>query len=133
MSKNYKGLTAQQVISVQPMSMPSGGIFYLDHDYDSDSSNTLADLVDLEKAFKQGQTMTMCNFKDGDIVQVVDHNGNIVDTGMYFGKKRINNIYFGKKRINNIHHWLILSEKGLRELNTSNHTLIKTEPIEENK
>ena len=123
MSKNYKGLTAQQVISVQPMSMPSGGIFYLDYDYDSDSSNTLADLVDLEKAFKQGQTMTMRNFKDGDIVQVVDHNGNIVDTGMYFGKKRINNI----------HHWLILSEKGLRELNTSNHTLIKTEPIEENK
>ena len=72
--------------------------------------------------------MTMRNFKDGDIVHVVDHNGNIVDVGMYFGKKRINNI----------HHWLILSEKGLRELNTSYHTLIKTdliklEPIEENK
>ncbi len=123
MNKNSRGLTAHQTISVQPMSMPSGGIFYLDFVYDSDSSNTLADLVDLEKAFKQGQTMTMRNFKDGDIVYVVDHNGNIVDTGMYFGKKRISNI----------HHWLILSEKGLRELNTSYHTLIKTEPTEENK
>lgn len=123
MNKNSRGLIAQQIISVQPMSMPSGGIFYLDFVYDLDSINTLADLVDLEKAFKQGQTMTMRNFKDGDIVYVVDHNGNVVDTGMYFGKKRISNI----------HHWLILSEKGLRELNTSYHTLIKTEPIEENK
>ena len=70
----------------------------------------------------------MRNFEDGGMVQVVTQNGNIIDTGMYFGKKRINNI----------HHWLILSGKGYRELNTSFHTLIKSdliklEPIEENK
>jgi hypothetical protein len=120
MNKNSRGLTAQQIISAQPMCVRPGEVFYLDFSY---GSNTTSDLIDLEKAFEQGQTMTMRNFKDGDIVQVVDQNGNIVDTGMYFGKKRINNI----------HHWLILGGKGYRELNTSFHTLIKTEPIEENK
>ena len=125
MNKNSRALTAEQIISVQPMSIPSGSGFYLDF---SCGSNTPSDLIDLEKAFEQGQTMTMRNFDDGDIVQVVDQNGNIVDTGMYFGKKRINNI----------HHWLILSGKGYRELNTSFHTLIKTDlikldPAEENK
>ena len=125
MNKNSRGLTAEQIISVQPMSMPPGTGFYLDFNC---GSNTSSDLIDLEKAFEQGQTMTTRNFEDGDIVQVVDHNGNIIDTGMYFGKKRINNI----------HHWLILSGKGYRELNTSFHTLIKSdliklEPIEENK
>lgn len=65
----------------------------------------------------------MIDFKDGDIVHVMDHNGNIIDTGMYFGKKRINNI----------HHWLVLSGKGYKELNTAFHSLLKPEPIEENK
>ena len=125
MNKNSRGLTAEQIISVQPMSMPPETGFYLDFNC---GSNTSSDLIDLEKAFEQGQTMTTRNFEDGDIVQVVDHSGNIIDTGMYFGKKRINNI----------HHWLILSGKGYRELNTSFHTLIKSdliklEPIEENK
>ena len=81
------------------------------------------DLIDLEASFEKGLEVTMHDFKDGDVVHVMDHNGNIVDTGMYFGKKRINNI----------HHWLILSGKGYRELNTSFHSLIKSEPIEENK
>lgn len=120
MNKNSRGLIAQQIISVQSTSTPSTSVFFLDFSY---GSNATSDLIDLEKAFEQGQTITMRNFKDGDIVQVVDHNGNIVDTGMYFGKKRINNI----------HHWLILGGKGYRELNASFHTLIKTEPIEENK
>lgn len=63
----------------------------------------------------------MIDFKDGDIVHVMDHNGNVNDIGMYFGKKRINNI----------HHWLILSGKGYQELDTSFHTLLKLEETNE--
>jgi len=122
MNKNSRGLTAQQIISVQPMSMPSTSIFYFDFTYNI-TKVAGTDMIDLEKAFEQGQTITMVpdHFEDGDIVHVVDQNGNIVDTGMYFGRKRINNI----------HHWLILSEKGYRELNTSFHSLLKSESIEE--
>ena len=125
MNKNSRGLTAQQIISVQPMSRPSTSIFYFDFTYNitkvAGTKVAGTDMIDLEKAFEQGQTITMHSFEDGDIVHVVDQNGNIVDTGMYFGRKRINNI----------HHWLILSEKGYRELNTSFHSLLKSESIEE--
>ena len=122
MSKSCKGLTAQQIMTVTPMPTPSTSIFYLDFTYNS-TKVTGTDMIDLEKAFEQGQTITMHSFEDGDIVHIIDQSGNVIDTGMYFGKKRINNI----------HHWLILSGKGYRELNTSFHTLIKSEPIEENK
>ena len=120
MSKSCKGLTAQQIMTVQPMSTPSTSIFYLDFTYNS-TKVTGTDMIDLEKAFEQGQTITMHSFEDGDVVHVIDQNGNVIDTGMYFGKKRINNI----------HHWLILSGKGYRELNTSFHSLLKSESIEE--
>jgi len=127
MNKNSRGLTAQQIISVQPMSRPSTSIFYFDFTYNitkvAGTKVAGTDMIDLEKAFEQGQTITMHSFEDGDVVHIIDQSGNVIDTGMYFGKKRINNI----------HHWLILSGKGYRELNTSFHTLIKSEPIEENK
>ena len=121
MNKNSRGLTAQQIISAQPMIIPSvpfGSVFYLDY---SCGSNTTSDLIDLEKAFEQGQRIIMHNFEIGDVVHVVDENGYIIDTGMYFGKKRINCM----------HHWLVLSGKGYQELNTSFHSLLKSESIEE--
>ena len=120
MSKNYKGLTAQQIMTVQSTPPTRMSIFYLDYTYNI-TKVVGTDMIDLEKLFEQGQTISMHNFNDGDIVQVIDENGKIVDTGMYFGKKRINNM----------HHWLILSGKGYRELNTSYHTLIKSESIKE--
>tara|TARA_R110000822_G_scaffold280370_1_gene401982 strand:- start:301 stop:660 length:360 start_codon:yes stop_codon:yes gene_type:complete len=119
MSKNYKGLTAQQIMTVQS-TPPSSKIFYLDYTYNI-TKVVGTDMIDLEKLFEQGQTISMHNFNDGDIVQVINENGKIVDTGMYFGKKRINNM----------HHWLILSGKGYRELNMSYHTLVKSESIKE--
>jgi hypothetical protein len=63
----------------------------------------------------------MFDIKEGDLIQVLDRNGSITDTGMYIGKKRINNI----------HHWLILSGKGYRKLDTSFHTLLKLEETNE--
>ena len=121
MSK-HSGLISQEIIEIKPMTAPAGNIFF-DFCYEKNKNINFEDPIDLEASFEKGLEVTMHDFKDGDVVHVMDHNGNIVDTGMYFGKKRINNI----------HHWLILSGKGYRELNTSFHSLLKSEPIEENK
>ena len=121
MSKNKQDLLIQKVKSIRQAVRQS-----LRHTIGSQSIENLPfeePVIDLEASFKKGLKVTMHDFKDGDVVHVMDHNGNIIDTGMYFGKKRINNI----------HHWLILSGKGYKELNTSFHSLIKSEPIEENK
>ena len=121
MSKN-SGLTSQEIITIQPMTAPAGNIFF-GFSYEKNENINFVDPIDLEASFEKGLEVTMHDFKDGDVVHVMDHNGNIIDIG----------IYLGKKRINNIQHWLILSGKGYRELNTSFHSLLKSEPIEENK
>jgi len=78
----FGGLIANDLVSIQPMSLPSGLLFYLDYSYGSDIGGEVGDgnddLTTTNAVFKQGQSL--CGSRDRRSIRTgVDAVGGMYD------------------------------------------------------
>lgn len=53
----------------------------------------------------------------GDLVDILDSNGNIFNIA----------IYLGQKKINGFHHLILMTDKGIKNLDSMYYSIIKKE------